>query len=296
MVHSYTAYGLGVSSEFMLPELQPGNGSHDVEIRRGWLRSAGRSHTGTGPTVQVAPDDAWLYWPQVGAFHVADGKRITVEPVAEVTEEGIRLLLLGSVMGVLLHQRGRLLLHGSAVEINGGVALFLGHSGWGKSTMAAAFHKCGYRVVTDDIAAIDTTTNEMQIVPGFPQLKLRSDSALALGHDPEQLAALHHRIDKRGLRCAQQFAQESLPVKRIYVLAQGSTPSVELLPAADGLIELVRHSYAAGILKSTQCEPEHMLRCARIVARYGVRRLRKGESLDDLPQVLDAVVNDLNAD
>jgi hypothetical protein len=40
-------------------------------------------------------------------------------------------------------------------------------------------------------------------------------------------------------------------LRRLYVLAEGASPEVEEVPPTEALIELVRHSYAAGILKST---------------------------------------------
>jgi len=49
---------------------------------------------------------------------------------------------------------GGVFIHSSAVEIGGGVALFCGVSGAGKTTVARLFHRAGRRVLSDDRVAL----------------------------------------------------------------------------------------------------------------------------------------------
>ena len=46
----------------------------------------------------------------IARFLVQHGEEILIQPAAESDEDGIRLFLLGSALGALLHQRGRLIL------------------------------------------------------------------------------------------------------------------------------------------------------------------------------------------
>jgi hypothetical protein len=72
-----------------------------------------------------------------GTLQVSHGRSIVVD-ADNADDRTAALWVLGPAMGVLLQQRGVLVLHASAVTMDGGVVAFLGHSGWGKSTMAAA--------------------------------------------------------------------------------------------------------------------------------------------------------------
>src|SRR5262249_24053304 len=120
-----------------------------------------------------ADDDAYLFWHQLGKFRVRGGMEVTIDALPGIDDALIRLPLLGTVLAVLLHQRGLLTLHASAVEINGQAAAFIGTKGAGKSTIAAMLHARGHRLIADDIVAMDLTDPQKPLLlPGFPQFKL----------------------------------------------------------------------------------------------------------------------------
>src|SRR5439155_11302653 len=124
---------------------------------------------------------------------------VIAHPTFGVHEVTLRLLLFGPVLAVLLHQRGRLVLHGSAVVLCGAAVGVLGASGWGKSTLAGLLHRRGHRFITDDVVAVDVEHGRT-VAPGIPELRLWPDTAAALGHDPDVLPPLHPRHQKRARR------------------------------------------------------------------------------------------------
>ena len=139
-MYYYQAFGLALRSELQLPELVEGRpGKYDVNIL--FLRpdEAGPLERFSETTIRVTDGEAYFSYAGIGSFFVRSGDQILIDPAPGVDEGSLRLFLLGNVLGTLAFLRGFLVLHGSAVAIDGRGVAFLGHSGEGKSTMAAAF-------------------------------------------------------------------------------------------------------------------------------------------------------------
>ncbi|MEO5929530.1 MAG: hypothetical protein ABIR47_06335 [Candidatus Kapaibacterium sp.] len=245
--------------------------------------------------LRATPDEALFLWEGAGRFLVRGGNEVIVDPVAGADERVLRLYLLGPVLALLLQQRGRLVLHGSAVATASGVAAFLGESGAGKSTIAAGLHRRGYPAVADDLVSIDTAYDPPAIDPGFPLLKLWPDAATGLGYDPLAMPVLRPGAEKRALELPGDFPDAPLHPLRIYAITTGETNAIEPLTPRDGMIELMRHTYIAPILERMGAAPANMMQCAGLAARVPVFRLHLHRSITDLPDLLDIIERDLGA-
>ena len=107
------------------------------------------------------------------------------------------LYLLGSARGALLHQRGLLPLHANAVVLAGRAIAFCGHSGAGKSTIAAWFHDRGDPILADDICAVDgAATGEIIAYPGVPRLRLWRDALEKGGREASGYRRSFDSLDK----------------------------------------------------------------------------------------------------
>jgi hypothetical protein len=95
------------------------------------------------------------YWD--GSEFLVDrpGTHVWARWPAAIPAGEIEMCLLGPIIGFVLHLRGTPCLHGSAVAVDGRAVAFLGHSGAGKSTTAAAFVRAGLPALTDDVLALD---------------------------------------------------------------------------------------------------------------------------------------------
>jgi hypothetical protein len=299
-VFSYLAYGLCVHAAMPLPELAAGDAKGEgreakgeVSIRFGCvdhplLKNPDESYA----HLRHAPQEDYLFWQEVGSFLVQGGHTIIVDPSRELDETTLRLFLLGPVMSVLLSQRGHLVLHASAVAVDDGAILFLGNRGWGKSTMAAALHARGHALVTDDVAVLGNEESYPMVFPAFPQLKLWPKTLVSLGEDPEKLPQIHARLKKRARPVEHNFSPASLPLKRIYVLGKGKAPEILPLPRQDALAELVRHTWGSLDVGSSA----HFLKCASIVGKVTICRLRRQKSLSQLPEVAQLIEEDVTRD
>ena len=248
----------------------------------------------------ATPTEACHFFKDAGAFLVQDGREITVDPVPSVNDRVLRLSLLGPAMALILHQRGRFVLHASAIAINGRAVAFLGGNGSGKSTMAAALHTRGHDLLADDVTAAHLGSSSCPtVLPSFPQFKLWPDSAVALGKVPEVMPLLHPDLEKRSCYVAERFADMSLPLRRLYVLAAGLTPEIEPLSPREALEALLHHWYGirfgGRFLQVVGIAP-HFLQCASLASKINFRLLKRPPSLGSLSNLARLVEEDFAQD
>ncbi len=112
-----------------------------------------------------------------GEFEIsADVTDVRVRRDPNGRHELLPILLGGTVSAMLLGLRGSTVLHASAVSVDGTVMAFAGHSGQGKSTVAALMCLGGAELVTDDLLAIETGP-VVRCRGGATELRLRDPAA-----------------------------------------------------------------------------------------------------------------------
>jgi hypothetical protein len=189
---------------------------------------------------------------------------------------------------VLLHQRELVVLHASAVEIEGEALVFAGWKGQGKSTTAAHLHQRGHALLADDIVAIDMVDPERpRLVPGFPQLKLWPDAVAALGLDARELGVLHPQLLKRAHLVAPAASESDWPLQGIYVLESGETPAVTRLSLPEAFAAIVRNVYPARFLGKAGLPVWHFQHCTALTEATPAYRFRRTASLAVRPEALD---------
>jgi hypothetical protein len=198
-------------------------------------------------------------------------------------------------MATLLYQRGLLVLHASAVEVEGQAVVFVGASGWGKSSLAASLHARGHKVIADDVVAVDLNSSVPLAIPGFPQVKLDPEFAFWLGHDASSLIPLHPLESKRGMRVVDRFAATATPLGLIYLLDRATErgPESTTLHPQDVLIEFVRHSFPARLLHSGGAP--HLRQCASLAKHVPVRRFTRTDDRIPPAELANRVQTDLAA-
>ena len=156
MLQTYQIYNLNICSDMLLPELltadSVSNKEADVRIHAGSVSPVGLDGAKVlGSFLQTTRDQLWLTVPGVARFLICHGNKIIYEPIDDADEDSIRMFMLGSCLGALLFQRGFLVLHGNAFEVDGQCVMCVGHSGAGKSTLAAEMMRRGHRIIADDV-------------------------------------------------------------------------------------------------------------------------------------------------
>ena len=293
---AYTAYNLSVASALPLPELRSSSadGEADVYIRTGTVPALPLLD-GEERSCQVDAQGATLHWARYGTYRVQGGREIIAQPHPEAADVLIRQVLLGVCAGVLLHQRGLLTLHASAVALGGRAVAFVGPKGWGKSTTAAALHRRGHALLTDDVLALDLRSEVPLALPAFPQIKLREQAATALHGDAEALPLVHPQFARRAVRAPEQFQRDPLPLGRVYVLGSGPELSAEPLPPHLACVHLLAQTYAARFLGKEGAGPDHFQQTgdvARTVPVYALVRPFDVARIDDVVRLVEEHAED----
>lgn len=180
-----------------LPELKPVQKIKvDVNISFGKVPEHLPEVRGTGVLFEAALNDFLFRFEGIGRYRVQNGSRIIIQPEREAHPEDIRLVLLGSSIGALLHQRGMLAIHGSAVTDGHQAVILSGQSGAGKSTLAAGLNELGYSVIADDISVIGQNERQQFIIEGgIPHLKLWKDALVHLNKTSD-LSKVRPQLEK----------------------------------------------------------------------------------------------------
>lgn len=282
----YKAYNLCIASELQLPELIETEGEPDVIVRFGKVENSTAMQQERGKNVVGEI-------PEVGEFFIHNGQEIVMNPLPGVDEALLRTVLLGPALCVLLRQRGLLVLHASCIEINHKGVAFMGGSGWGKSTLATAFHTQGYAVLTDDVMPIQMTPGQPLVFPAYPQFKICPEAAVSLGHDTKSLLPISQNASKLAYKISRGFQENPLPLQRIYVLAKGSNHEITRLQPQEAFVDLVRHTRAISLITDPEFMASHLRLCTELIKNISFCRFTRKPSLTDLPELVRLVENDL---
>lgn len=296
----YSAYDLTIQSTFELPELIPiagGDPEVDVEFRRGSVEPVSESVKGVGGRrIRATPEECRLTYESIGSFLVEGGNRVVCDPLSDEVSgrEFFKRLLENEILGLILLQRDHLVLHGSAVAVDGRAAIFLGPRGAGKSTTAAAFELGGYSMLEDDVVAIRFDSGVPVVLPGVPQLRLRPDAADALGVTDATVVSQEPWYEKQFLTVDENPGPVRLA--RCYLLREGTELAFEKVPGPDQILALITHTHARGLLADTEQSSVHFEQCSRVVSDIRIQILKRPIDHQTLPTLVEAVAEDIGSD
>lgn len=264
----YELFGLTVFSELPLPDLvKAERQGAQVDVTYG---SVPPQHS----RVSIGPGGALLLdIPDVARFEISGGSRILVDPAPGAQEREIRMFLLGSAFGVLLHQRGLLPLHANTIEIDGHAISFLGRSGAGKSTLAHWFQQRGFAVLADDVSAI-SLENGAVVMPGVPRLRLWQDALDAAGLGQETFPrsyAGHEKFDVP----ASPKPRKPLSLAACYLLAEvaeGEPPAITPQTMMQAVDTLMANTFRGRMVPVLGLTEEHLRLCLRLAEHVPVLR------------------------
>lgn len=127
-----------------------------------------------GRLIRAAP--GFRLWVDTWGWFLVDpdAPRVTLPDTPNVIRREERLWSIPAMLCFLA--RGDTALHAAAVEVDGQAVVLAAPGTCGKTTLAAAFHSAGYRLLSEDTTCVRAHDRPL-VVPGPAMLRLRHDVA-----------------------------------------------------------------------------------------------------------------------
>ena len=290
---SYRVSGLRVASDLALPGLIPAESGAgcdaDIVIRSGDVPTELDGATARGPSWQLAGDQFLLTVPGVIRMLLIGGREILFATESGVSAEEAAIFLSSTGFGILLHQRGRIVLHASAVRVKDSAVLFCGPSGAGKSTLAAALVDAGHDLVTDDVCGISIRADGAPWVePDGRQLKLWQNSIERLSLGDRRAAAVRPAIEKYYVE-PRAATEAALPLAAVYVLREARpphAPGIARPNIVDAGLMVRNNAYRPALVRRMEQMELYFQAAAVIAQRAGVFTLTREFTFKQFPVVI----------
>lgn len=293
--YAYQCYGLSIRADRILPELlgvTSNEEEREVEIVEGVINLE-MPATNQMAYRPVSPEVVVIQWPKVGALRAERGRFLTYQMEPDADPLVFRMFIYCQGLGVLLQQRGLLVLHASCVRFGQRTIAFAGTSGDGKSTLAAMCCEHGAEMLADDVLAVSAEANTApRAWPGFARLKLRPEISSRLtfaqgGGRPigEYGKSLHATNGRPPTACSN--------LDRVYFLSEGSSVKIEVPGVREALPLLIQHSYGRALIPYLKLEAKHLTQCGALMRAQIVRRLRRPRDLELLRDTIEVLRRDL---
>jgi hypothetical protein len=204
--------------------------------------------------------------------------------------------LLGQALSFALIKGGFEPLHGTAVVVEGEAIVFLGDSGFGKSTLAASFLDAGSLLLTDDLLLLSQTEQGLNAYPGPSRIKLFPDTARRFFGSCVNSVPMNAETNKHvfPLETARR-CEKPVPLRAVYVLAPPHEMRrrirIETLPVREAFLALVANTFN-GLISDSDRLQRQVAEATRLIRAVPVRKLSHPRSLARLNEVREAVLAD----
>jgi hypothetical protein len=313
---AYRLYGLSLRSQWPLPcSRRVGPAFAEVEFLEGpasLFIAASREAESSKDAAGGPQLSQWLFrarlhdgsdylrWTDLFEFVIpGDGRSIIAHMLGGSIQDIYNSHVLQHLFFFTLLKLGIEPLHATTVAIDGGAVAFIGDSGYGKSTLAAAFCLRGHPILTDDLLVLKENSHGFYGYPGRSRIRLLPETAKVLFEDRLKDMSPDPYSRKLAIPLDEpQTAAETLPLRAIYVVRPGRPASAVKTVTLRALRQ--RRAFfcmVANICNPIAREPERLARffhlSTRLCARLPIKSLSYPRDLSRLQEVVHAIREDL---
>lgn len=316
----YSVYGLNLDSNLPLPGLPAARAEFpdvifaiEPDYSSGigiaapgetcWYQSDWTDETTGAPglTIYRSETDIFriLYSDGVEFLIDGEGQRILGRAPSEAHLADVACYVTGPVLGFVLRLHGVIALHASAIEIGGKAVLLVGDARSGKSTTAAVLATIGYKVITEDVAALSLQNDALTVRTGCSEVALRPDAVASVFGSTDALPRFSSTWDKHRLDLMDigAFATEPVALGRVYLLTNTegfpNAPCVAPLPTRDAMVELLANVYANRLFHD-ELRLRELDTLQHVVSSVPVKVAATGAQPHLIPRFCEVLLDDLH--
>ena len=290
-------FGFRIRCAEALRFLRSGGGADTLEVV---LAPQPRRRPQTAPLADwrlAGPDDAlrgtlyrerrgFEFWAtDVGAYRIEpETGRIEIPESPDAIAREQRLW--GIPAALCFMHRGDIPLHAAAVEIGAAAVVLAAPRQHGKTTLALAFHRHGYRVLSEDLACCRLAPVPM-LLPGPALLRVRPD--VYDGHPPAGTHLVAARPDRICLAIdhARRGSGAPLPIAAVVFLREGNR--IVMAPTLPSVA--IRDLWALSFRLPTHAARAHTFsRLARLAGALPMWNLHRPTRLGSLDATVERIV------
>ena len=290
---SQTCFGYSIRSTIDLRFTRPGVSGDQIEVVE--MRGAEPQHdephllhwtTSAGVTGRLyGGGQIFDFWAEnVGWFRIAPFDR-TIEVPAGTDPLRREMHLWGVPSMVTFTRQGDLSLHAVAVERNGRAVIVAAPGKHGKTTLALALHAAGCRLLTEDIARVQTQPLP-SVMPGPALLRMRSNPAIPDGMRLVEMGASRAYLE---IEPARRGDGGPVPLAAIVLLHVGDGPDLRM-ERIDGAAAIRDMWVLAFRVPDTADRTRAFQQLADLTTSVPVYQFHRPMTFETLPDVVAQVV------
>lgn len=288
----YRIYNTTIQSDIIFPQLVPEkerdtwtyeikNKELPKEIQEDIAKKGGPAGKGDG-----------FYWINTpcGHFAIVGNNAIIANCKTEDEVRVISTYILGYGLSMLFYLNNQMAVHCSAIEKNGNGYLIAGFSGAGKSTLAGRFLDNGFKLLSDDVAIIQTEGEDVVTYPAYPQRKLCRDAAVNTGLVLEELTYIDEDKDKFAVSCEDSFANNKGILRGMIVLCpyDGEEVVLEEMKGQDKIQLFVNNLFLQILFArdGVGMEPQKFFTCLQLIGKFPIYKAFRPKKAGDTTEEL----------
>jgi len=242
----------------------------------------------------------YVHWADLFEFLISsNGRRIVGRFFSESTVETFQTYLLGQVISYALLKQGIEPLHATVLVIDGRALALLGDSGYGKSTLGAAFLQAGASLLTDDLLVVRDVGERWIAYPGPARIKLFREAVQAFLGDEAIGTPMNPLTSKLIVPLGlDKLARTAVPLKAIYLLPPPTTRSqsdkvtIRTRGQRQACVDLIANTFNT-VIRTPDRLKQQLNLAVRLATSIPVKSLSYQRELARLPRVVEAVRTDL---